>query len=165
MDETRDKKMPLSRDGSIPSVSDDALHGVFYKVEADVQDLMTSFVRQVFRGVDWMDGAPLNWVKGRQMELRYQPYSPPFPLLTFDRQDHTSFSCVIPDTQKRCRVIANSDGALTIRTNPKDQDGKFQLRTWDLQKTAISFEVVAFHCPLLIIGKAVRASRYRNAGD
>jgi hypothetical protein len=135
VDNNSQQKRPVSSsDGFFPSESSHGLHGVFYKVEAHVQEIMSSFVCQVFRAVDWVNGAPLDWVNGRQMELRFQPYSSLSPLLIFDSQDHTSFSCVIPGTQKRCRVIAHSDGALTVRTNSKGNDEKFPLPTWDGRK-------------------------------
>jgi hypothetical protein len=63
----------------------------------------------------------------------------PFDLLTFNSEDFTSFSRVLLGSKKRCRVIANADGAMTLVTNPKDETNPSRLLTWDLQRSAISF--------------------------
>lgn len=79
------------------------------------------------------------------------------------RADPTSFTCLLPDNQtnnintvRKDRVIANSDGALIIKTNKKD--GGAGRLIWDKQKTAIAFEVTSSLSKNMIDKKAKKIS-------
>jgi hypothetical protein len=50
----------------------------------------------------------------------------------------------------------NSDGALTLVTNPKGPANEARWLPWDLQRTAIGFEVVDPQRPLITVGQENR---------
>ena len=78
------------------------------------------------------------------MWLDYIPFLP-LELLAYSRSDPASFQCILPDNPTKGihpdRVIANSDGALSIKT---DKMIGIHRRIWDKQKSALAFEVTRY---------------------